>query len=187
MNTILANRSGGSCELCQATTALSAYLVAPKEGLDASDYVYACEDCQTQLDNPQAVVPARWRCLNDSMWSEVPAVQVLAYRTLHQLRHEGWPAALLEMLYLEDETKKWALAGLRDENATQHLDANGAILNDGDSVTLIKDLKVKGANFTAKRGTKVKNIRLVAADTGQIEGKVEGQGIVILTQFVKKA
>jgi protein PhnA len=70
--------------------------------------------------------------------------------------------------------------------AVQHLDANGAILMQGDTVVLIKDLVVKGANFTAKRGTAVRGISLVADNAGQIEGRVEGQRIVILTEFVKK-
>jgi protein PhnA len=47
-------------------------------------------------------------------------------------------------------------------------------------------LDVKGANFTAKRGTAVRNIRLVHDNPEQIEGKINGQGIVILTQYVKK-
>ena len=70
--------------------------------------------------------------------------------------------------------------------AEVHKDAFGQVLNAGDAVTLTKDLDVKGANFTAKRGTTVKNIRLVEGNTGQIEGKVNDQQIVILTQFVKK-
>ena len=51
---------------------------------------------------------------------------------------------------------------------------------------LIKDLPVKGAGFTAKRGTAVRNISLVPDNETHIEGRVEGQRIVILTQFVKK-
>jgi protein PhnA len=54
-------------------------------------------------------------------------------------------------------------------------------------VTLTKDLTVKGANFTAKRGTAVRNISLVFDNEGQIEGRVNGQRIVILTKFVKKS
>ena len=54
-------------------------------------------------------------------------------------------------------------------------------------MVLIKDLPVKGANFTAKRGTAVRNISLVPDTPTQIEGRVEGQQIVILTEFVKKA
>ena len=67
-----------------------------------------------------------------------------------------------------------------------HKDSNGTVLANGDTVTLIKDLPVKGAGFTAKRGTAVRNISLVPDNAGHIEGRVEGQRIVILTQFVKK-
>lgn len=66
-------------------------------------------------------------------------------------------------------------------------DCNGNILNDGDTVTLIKDLKVKGANVTLKRGTVVKGIRLTG-DPEEIEGKVEKvKGLVLKACFVKKA
>jgi Uncharacterized Zn-ribbon-containing protein involved in phosphonate metabolism len=70
--------------------------------------------------------------------------------------------------------------------ASVHKDANGAVLQRGDNVVLIKDLPVKGAGFTAKRGTAVRGISLVADNPEHIEGRVEGQRIVILTQFVKK-
>lgn len=66
-------------------------------------------------------------------------------------------------------------------------DANGTKLADGDSVTLIKDLKVKGANVTLKRGTMVKHIRLTY-DAQEIEANVEKvRGLVLRTEFVKKA
>lgn len=66
-------------------------------------------------------------------------------------------------------------------------DSNGAKLADGDSVTLIKDLKVKGAGVTLKRGTMVKNIRLTF-DENEIEANVEKvRGLVLRTEFVKKA
>ena len=65
-------------------------------------------------------------------------------------------------------------------------DSNGTTLNDGDSVTIIKDLKVKGANVTLKRGTMMKNIRLTN-DPEEIEGNVEKvRGLVLKTCFVKK-
>jgi len=94
------------------------------------------------------------------------------------------------MLYLDDETLTWAQAtgeGQNDEDEVRHLDSNGAVLEAGDTVTLIKDLNVKGANFTAKRGTAVRGISLVADNAEHIEGKVNGQQIVILTKFVKKS
>jgi protein PhnA len=121
------------------------------------------------------------------MWSEVSAVKVLSWRMLYELRSEGWPQDLLDMLYLEDEILAWAKAGVEDEDAVKHLDSNGAVLQAGDTVTLIKDLNVKGANFTAKRGTAVRRISLVADNPEHIEGKVNGQQIVILTKYVKKA
>ena len=66
-------------------------------------------------------------------------------------------------------------------------DANGNVLQDGDSVHLIKDLKVKGANVTLKRGTLVKNIRLTSRP-GEIEANAEKvKGLVLKTEFVKKA
>jgi len=66
-------------------------------------------------------------------------------------------------------------------------DSNGAILKDGDSVTLIKDLKVKGTSTTLKRGTLVKNIRLTD-DVEEIECNAEQvKGLVLKTVFLKKA
>jgi protein PhnA len=64
-------------------------------------------------------------------------------------------------------------------------DSNGNILSEGDSVTLIKDLKVRGSSSVIKRGTVVKNIRLTDAE-GEIEGKVEKTVMVLKTEFLKK-
>jgi len=131
-----------------------------------------------------------WRCLNESMWSEVPAVQVMAWRILNRLKPEGWPQDLLDMLYLDEETMAWAQAtgeGEDNENKIKHIDSNGVLLQAGDNIVLIKDLNVKGANFTAKRGTAVRNISLVHDNAAHIEGRVNGQQIVILTKFVKKS
>ena len=114
----------------------------------------------------------------------------MAWRMLTRLASEGWPRELLDMLYLDDATLSWAKSaeeGQDDEDTIKHVDTNGATLQSGDSVTLIKDLNVKGAGFTAKRGTAVRNISLVADNPEQIEGRVNGQQIVILTQFVKKS
>ncbi len=66
-------------------------------------------------------------------------------------------------------------------------DSNGTVLNEGDSVTLIKDLKVKGTSVTLKRGTLVKNIRLTG-DPAEIECNAEKvKGLVLRTEFLKKA
>lgn len=181
----LQTRSNGQCELCKSENGIAEYEVAPQ-----NDAIVACETCVSQITSEQDMDANHWRCLNDSMWSEVPAVQVIAWRMLTRLRGEGWPQDLLDMLYLDDETLAWAKAtGEGEEQGEQliHKDSNGAILEGGDTVVLTKDLNVKGANFTAKRGTAVRNISLVHDNARQIEGKVNGQQIVILTQFVKKS
>ncbi|HHO58865.1 MAG TPA: PhnA protein [Thiotrichales bacterium] len=182
-------RSDSKCELCAATGQLAVYEIPPDSDGSADQCLLACETCQNQIDNPDQVDANHWRCLNDSMWSQVPAVQVMAWRMLNRLRGEGWPQDLLDMLYLDEETLNWAQAdsGNNDDDEARHLDSNGTVLEAGDTVTLIKDLNVKGANFTAKRGTAVRNISLVADNPEHIEGRVEGQRIVILTKFVKKS
>lgn len=187
-STLLA-RADSKCEMCGAGNALAVYAVPPESDGTAEQSVLLCETCQTQLDNPGNEDANHWRCLNDSMWSPVPAVQVLAWRMLTRLQAEGWPQDLLDMLYLDDDTLAWAQAtgeGQTEDARELHRDSNGAVLEAGDSVTLIKDLNVKGASFTAKRGTAVRNISLVQDNPEHIEGRVEGQRIVILTQFVKK-
>jgi len=185
----LRERSGDKCELCGATEQLAVYAVPDSPDNTAEQSIYICNTCHEQIEDADKVDVNHWRCLNDSMWSPVPAVQVMAWRMLKRLSAEGWPQELLDMLYFDEEQLAWAEAGLpsiADQNTVQHRDSNGAVLEAGDTVTLIKDLKVKGANFTAKQGTAVRNISLVADNPEHIEGRVEGQRIVILTQFVKK-
>ncbi len=183
-------RSDSKCELCSAADKLTVYEVPPESKATVDDSVLLCGNCRNQIENPEIMDVNHWRCLNDSMWSQTPAVQILAWRMLTRLKDEGWPQDLLEMLYLDDETLAWAKATGEDQNSereVKHLDSNGAVLVAGDSVTLIKDLSVKGANFTAKRGTAVRGISLVDDNPEHIEGKIEGQRIVILTKFVKKS
>ncbi len=185
----LKNRSESKCELCSATDDLNVYQIPPEVEANIDNSVLLCQNCIEQIENPEKIDVNHWRCLNDSMWSQIPAVQVMAWRMLTRLKAEGWPQDLLEMLYLDDETLSWALASGEGEasgDEVKHLDSNGILLEAGDTVTLTKDLNVKGANFTAKRGTAVRNISLVADNTEHIEGKINGQKIVILTKFVKK-
>ena len=187
-------RSESKCELCSATEHLNVYDIAPQdvESQDkggADESVLLCETCCDQIEHPENVDVHHWRCLNDSMWSQVPAVQVMVWRMLTRLSAEGWPQDLLDMLYLDDETLTWAKAtgeGQASADTVTHKDSNGARLEAGDTVSLIKDLNVKGTSFTAKRGTAVRGISLVADNAEHIEGRVNGQQIVILTQFVKK-
>ena len=187
--TLLA-RSESKCELCTATDNLSVYEIPPSSDGGEDQSVLVCGTCREQIENPEKTDANHWRCLNDSMWSQIPAVQVMAWRMLTRLSSEGWPQDLLDMLYLDDDLITWAKAsgeGESDESVVKHVDSNGAALEAGDTVTLIKDLEVKGANFTAKRGTSVRGISLVPDNVEHIEGRVEGQRIVILTKFVKKS
>lgn len=180
-------RSNSQCELSGVTEDLVVYQVSEApDNMDAE--ILISTTCKEQIEDPEKVDPNHWRCLNDSMWSTVPAVQVMAWRMLYRLKAEGWPQDLLDMMYMEPEVEAWAKAGINSEekNEVIHKDANGARLEAGDTVTLIKDLNVKGSSLTAKRGTAVRRISLVHDNPEQIEGKVEGQQIVILTKFVKK-
>ncbi|MFT8320234.1 MAG: zinc ribbon domain-containing protein YjdM [Bacillus sp. (in: firmicutes)] len=81
---------------------------------------------------------------------------------------------------------EWTLESEASEETAQIKDANGNVLNDGDSITIIKDLKVKGSSSVLKIGTKVKSIRLVDGDH-DIECKIDGFGAMKLkSEFVKK-
>ena len=184
---LLNQRSADQCELCSGTEGLDVLIVSPQSGTSVDHCINSFHTCRAQISNAEEIYFNHWRCLNESMWSEVPAVQVVAWRMLNRIKAEGWPQDLLDMLFLEEETLNWAKSGESEEHsAVIHKDSNGVTLIQGDSVVLIKDLKVKGAGFTAKRGTAVRNISLVHDNADHIEGKVNGQKIVILTQYVKK-
>ena len=181
-------RSNNACEICESTDNLSVYTVSSKGG-NVEKEIYSCEKCINQIEKKEQLDANHWQVLSGSMWSEVPAVKVVSWRMLNRFKNESWAADLLEMFYLEDEYQDWAKETgdhLEDADNRLHQDCNGNILVAGDTVTLIKDLDVKGSSLNAKIGTAVRNIRLVPDNPEQIEGKIEGQAIVILTKFVKK-
>ncbi|GAB2887439.1 PhnA domain-containing protein [Microbulbifer echini] len=182
----LLQRSGGQCELCQSQDNLQVYEV-PESSVQAQAQVLLCQTCRDQLSDPSQLDSAHWQCLSDSMWSQEPAVQVLAWRLLKRLSSETWAQDLFDMLYLDDDQLSWAQAGALPEagDVLVHRDSNGVQLQAGDNVTIIKDLDVKGSSLVAKRGTAVRGISLTD-NPEHIEGRVEGQRIVILTKFVKK-
>jgi len=187
MDEKLMARSGGKCELCQKETEVEVYTVAPDTYAD--NEVVVCKSLIGQIDGTESLNPDAWLFLPDAMWSEVPAVQVLAWRMLNRMKGESWAADALDILYLDDPTLEWAKAiGEEDGegDSVVHKDANGNILKNGDSVVLVKTLDVKGSSISAKLGTVVKNIRVVEDNAEQIEGRVEGQLIVILTKYLKK-
>ena len=163
-------RAGGVCEICGDVEGLSRIEVTP------SDDALFCLVCAGQA-------PARgghWRALEGAAWSVEPAVQIAVWRKLGEIG-EAWATDAQAGMIMEPEVMARA-----QDVALVHKDAYGAVLASGDTVVFIKDLPVKGAGFTAKRGTAVRSISLVHENAGHIEGRVEGQRIVILTEFVKR-
>lgn len=185
----LKERSNNSCELCGSVQNLEQYTIPPALNENVDNDILVCKVCKNQINGDEEMNPNHWRCLNDSMWSEHVAVQIMAWRMLQRLKGEGWPKDLLDMMYLSDETLALARATGEDKDPSEkiiHRDSNGVELKVGDSIVLIKDLKVKGSSMVAKQGTAVRNIRLDYENAKYIEGKVGAQHIVIVTDFVKK-
>lgn len=168
-----------ACELCGSEENLGDFLV---DGANNEANLILCSTCRTQIENNE-LDENHFNCLNDSMWSENSGVKVLTYRLLNSLGRQD----LLDMMYLEDSEKEWAEAGISNEEKLIYKDSNGVTLEAGDTVVIIKDLDVKGTGFTAKRGTAVRNIGLVANDAEHIEGRVNGVKIHILTKYLKKS
>ena len=185
----LYKRADNKCELCANEEHVQIYTLAPQKDETLKKSLVACKTCVNQIEDPEITDANHWRCLNDSMWSEHDAVKVAAWRMLSRLRSEGWPQDLLDMMYLEDDILEFAKAtgeGEADPEKLIHRDVNGVVLQAGDSVVLIKDLKVKGSSMVAKQGTAVRNIRLDHENEQYIEGKVGPTQIVIITEYVKK-
>lgn len=181
----LRRRANDRCELCGADAGLTVFPVPPGEP-EADRSVLVCARCDAELTGDKPLDALHWRCLQQAAWSEVLAVQVLSWRLLTRLG-ESWATDLRDQIYLDDDALAWAhhAGEASDEPAVRTLDSNGAVLAEGDSVTLIKDLEVKGAAFTAKRGTLVKNIHLTD-NPAHVEGRVNGIAIVLKTEFLKK-
>lgn len=182
-------RSENACELCSANEKLNMYQVPPQDGGYEENTIMICDKCLAQVEKKEELDRAHWNVLTTSMWSEVPGVQVVSWRMLNRMKDEAWAAESLEMMYMDDEQLAWAKATgdhEGDASVDLHKDANGALLQNGDTVVLTKSLDVKGTSLKAKVGTVVRNIHLVNDNTEQIEGRVEGQMIVILTKYVRR-
>lgn len=163
-------RAGHVCEICSGADNLT------QVDVTAAESVLLCDICTHAVPAPEG----HWRALEGAAWSGEPAVQIIVWRMLGQIA-EAWATDAQANMMMEPD-----VAGRAADVPLVHLDAHGATLSAGDTVVLIKDLPVKGAGFTAKRGTAVRSISLVADNAGHIEGRVEGQRIVILTEFVKR-
>ena len=175
------SRSGGVCELCALESATIEFTVSPKED-QIENRVAICSTCELNLSNKEA--RDHWQCLSGSIWSQEPAVQALSYRILYGMKDQSWANDIMESIDMDEEIVQWGAHIY--EITLAHQDAFGNVLENGDNVVLIQALKVRGTNFTASKGAVVKKIRLVSDNTSQIEGKINDQVIVILTQFVKK-
>ena len=181
----LQDRSGSKCEISGSEENLVVYTVTPKTDPTPENCILITQSLRDQIENPETTNPNDWRGLSDSMWNENLPVQIVSWRMHARLKNTD----MVEMMYLDEDALEWAKATGEDEDDEGkiiHKDSNGNVLLDGDSVVLIKDLDVKGATFTAKRGAAVHNIKLVWDDANLIEGRVENQNIYILTQYVKK-
>lgn len=183
---ILLKRAENKCELCKSESPLSIYEAAPRLKSKEDNSLMICSKCHSQIEKKEEMDSRHWACLKESMWSEIPAAQVVSWRMLNRLRNESWAMELLDMMYLDDDMLEWAKASGDHEITDVHRDAFGHMLQTGDTVVLIKSLDVKGSSLNAKMGTVVKNIHLVESNSDQIEGRIEGQVIVILTKYVRR-
>jgi len=173
---------GISCELCTSEEGVSLVELPISDG-SKDQSVYLCSSCNAQITSGD-LDENHFNCLNDSMWSETPAVKIMTYVLLNRLGRQD----MVDMMYLEeDELKLAAQIVEKESNVLVYRDSNGVILQAGDTVVITKDLDVKGAGFTAKRGTAVRNIGLVSNDAEHIEGRVNGVKIHILTCYLKKS
>jgi protein PhnA len=180
----LEKRSNNCCEFCGSDNQLSARLVEPKTEEISENQVVVCQTCNDQIQDKDSADANHWRCLNESMWSEVDSVKVISFRMLKHFSSQPWADNLLGMIYLEEDVQEWA--EWSEAPGMEHKDVNGVILQNGDSVTLVKDLQVKGSSMKVKQGYAVRRIRLDKNDENYLQGKVDGQDIMILTKYVKK-
>ena len=178
----LSERSHGVCELCNNHPAVHEYMVSPRADDIPENQVALCDTCLTAMSEEDK--GDYWRCLEGSIWNSEPSVQALCYRLLQSYRDEEWAKGVLNAVELDEDTSQWAMSSFDVPDV--HKDAFGNLLESGDTILLTQNVKVKGTNFTAGKGTMVRKIRLVQDNPGQIEGKINDQTIVILTKFVKK-
>ena len=166
-----------NCQLCGSENSVENYEFA------AGHAVALCESCRTQIASGE-LDEGHFNCLNDAMWSEESDVKILSYILWSKLGR----ADMTDMMYLEANEQSVADGVLAAEaNKVVVKDANGVELKAGDSVVILKDLDVKGAGFTAKRGTTVRNISIPQDIEGHIEGRVNGTKIYLKAEFLKKA
>ena len=107
----LVRRSRSRCECCnQGGQQLSIYEIEPLPEEPSPDHaLFLCESCIKQIKNPKKMNPHNWRCLTDTVWSELPALQVMSLRMLRRLaaRDEHWASELLNQVVVEPTIDEW--------------------------------------------------------------------------------
>ena len=183
LSNALKERAQGLCELCTTNNAAHAYAVSPKNSDLIENEVALCDQCVSILEGAEA--GSHWQCLAGSIWNAAPSVQALSYRILFGVRDQEWANEIITSVELDETVVTWAASAY--QVSAKHLDSNGIELENGDTIVLTQQLNVKGASFMAPKGTIVRKIRLVPDNAEQIEGKINGDTIVILSKFVKKS
>ncbi len=111
----LARRSGSKCELCGAAgVSLEIFEVPPvKAEPDQERCVFLCNICSGSIAAVRKKSTDHWRCLNEKVWSDIPAVKILSVMILREISgRQSWAGELLEDVYLDDDEETWAAAGL---------------------------------------------------------------------------
>ena len=170
------------CELCGSDESVELVELPVSDGSEDQS-IYVCANCKGQIESGD-LDETHFNCLNDAMWSETPAAKIMSYILWSKLGRQD----MVEMMYLEEDELKLAEQAVNAEaNKVVFRDANGVELHAGDSIVILKDLDVKGAGFTAKRGTTVTRIALPNDMDDHVEGRVNGTKIYLKTEFIKKA
>ncbi len=170
------------CELCSSDENVNIQELPVSDGSEEQS-IYLCANCAGQIESGD-LDETHFNCLNDAMWSETPAAKIMSYILWNKLGRQD----MVEMMYLEEDELALAEQAVNAEaNKVTFRDANGVELLAGDSIVILKDLDVKGAGFTAKRGTTVTRISLPHDMDDHVEGRVNGTKIYLKTEFIKKA
>ncbi len=170
------------CELCGSDEDVNIQEL-PVSDSSEEQSIYLCGNCAGQIESGE-LDEIHFNCLNDAMWSETPAAKIMSYILWNKLGRQD----MVEMMYLEEDELALAEQAVNAAaNKVTFRDANGVELLAGDSIVILKDLDVKGAGFTAKRGTTVTRISLPHDMDDHVEGRVNGTKIYLKTEFIKKA
>ena len=106
----LVRRSKSCCELCEESgVKLQVFEVAPVcDEPELESCIFICDTCHEQIENPKRIDAGHWRCLNNAVWSEVPAIQVASIRMLRLLAIKNdWAEDLLDQAFLDPEIEEW--------------------------------------------------------------------------------